>query len=101
VPPLQGLGAYSLGKGFVFTDETSFSYGTYKTSEGDMTFRALANLPIAEQLIEARKLGFNGVLIDLRGENPDSPLLPKLLEEMGKEADLISLDTNLVYFSLD
>jgi phosphoglycerol transferase len=109
-PPINSLGDYELGLGFVHSKTLRWSYGGMKGRPGDLFYRELGKKPISEQLPFIKKLGFKGIYVDRRGfsdnakalENDFYTLLPGAMkrEKSDKTAFFIALtDTESPDFS--
>lgn len=102
VPPLHELQAYDHAIGFIHSRSIRWSYAGMKGRPGDLRFRALAQRPAAEQLGEIRRLGFQGVYLDLRGyADGGNEAVAAWTAAIGHEPSLRREDGKIVFFNLN
>ena len=94
-PALNGLGSYDQARGHLHTQELRWSFGGVRGRVGDWFYRQLSTLPIEQQVVIAKSMGFSGIYLDRRGYLIDSTtnercaLLSKTKEERIKNSCMI------------
>ena len=64
--PINNIFSYDHALGFLFSKDLRWSFGGVQGREGDWFYSRLSALPIDQQLLVARNMGFSGIYIDRR-----------------------------------
>lgn len=72
---VNALGAYDQARGHVHSTRLNWSFGGIRGREGDWFYRKLSHLPVEEQVVIVKAMGFSGIYVDLRGYLVD--VIPK------------------------
>jgi phosphoglycerol transferase len=100
-PPINELGTYSLAVGFLHSESLNWSYGGMKGRQGDLFYRALSKEPIHTQMDVIRKIGFDGVYVDLRGySDKGSEIVDEISKVLGP-ATRKREDHKVLFFKVD
>jgi len=99
-PPRFKEPAYSHLRGFLHSNTLRWSYGGMRGREADQWRRALAELPLAEQVAIAWKSGFKGLLLDRRATPDEGVELEQGLRELGLPAPQESTDKTLAFYHM-
>jgi phosphoglycerol transferase len=97
--PTGGL-AYENGEGFIHSKSLRWSYGANKSTEGAKFFGSLASESIATQIRVIKRLGFNGVYLDLRGFGNDAKQVKVDFLELGMVPMYERADGNVLFFRI-
>jgi phosphoglycerol transferase len=97
--PTNGL-AYENGEGFFHSKTLKWSYGVNKSTDGANFFRSLASESIPTQMRVIKRLGFNGVYLDLRGFGSDAEQLKVDFLELGMVPMYERADGNVLFFRI-
>jgi phosphoglycerol transferase len=101
VEPVNKLGAYDQGRGYLNSKTLKWSWGAIKGRTGDTFFRSLAAESIENQIKVARKLCFRGVYVDRRGYADGGVKIEAELKRiLGEPPTLISGTKQQFFFSL-
>lgn len=72
---VNGLGSYDQARGHVHSTHLNWSFGGIRGREGDWFYRQLSHLPLAQQVVIVKAMGFAGIYVDKRGYLGD--VIPK------------------------
>jgi phosphoglycerol transferase len=97
--PTGGL-AYENGEGFLHSKSLKWSYGANKSTGGAKFFGSLAAESIATQIRVIKRLGFNGVYLDLRGFGNDAEQVKEDFLELGMVPMHERADGNVLFFRI-
>ena len=97
-PNPSGGVAYESGEGFLHSKSLKWSYGLNKSTEGAKFFGSLASESIATQIRVIKRMGFNGVYLDLRGFGNDAMQVKVDFLELGMVPMYERADGNVVFF---
>ena len=64
---VNALGSYDQARGLLHSSQLRWNFGGMRGRTGDWFFRKLALLPIDQQIIVIKSMGFSGVYVDRRG----------------------------------
>lgn len=100
--PKGTLGSYTLLGGFLNSHSLKWSFGGMKGRDGDAVFRKLSAEPISKQVTIARKMGFSGIYVDLRGyDDHGAKVVASLEQVLGKQPLLTRADGQVVFFYIN
>ena len=97
--PIGGL-AYENGEGFLHSKSLKWSYGANKSTEGAKFFGSLSSESIATQIRVIKRLGFDGVYLDLRGFGNEAEQVKEDFLELGMVPMLERADGNVLFFRI-
>ena len=97
--PTGGL-AYENGEGFLYSKSLKWSYGANKSTEGAKFFGSLGSEPLATQMRVIKRLGFNGVYLDLRGFGNEAEQVKEDFLELGLVPMYERADGNVLFFRI-
>jgi phosphoglycerol transferase len=98
--PLHKEPVYSHLRGFLQGENLRWSYGGMKGRSGDLWHRALAQLPLEEQVEVARQSGFSGIWVERRAIQDAGVELEAHLRTLGLSLVEESPDRSLAFFPL-
>ncbi len=78
--PVNGLGSYDQARGHLHSANLNWSFGGMRGRDGDWFFRKISHLPMEQQVVIVKALGFNGIYIDRRGYLSEAPMSGALAE---------------------
>lgn len=64
---VNGLGSYDQARGLLHSSQLKWNFGGMRGRTGDWFFRKLALLPIEQQVVVIKAMGFSGIYVDRRG----------------------------------
>ena len=64
---VNSLGSYDQARGHLHSSSLNWSFGGIRGREGDWFYRKLALLPISQQTVVIKAMGFSGIYLDRRG----------------------------------
>jgi phosphoglycerol transferase len=99
-PPMNKLQDYDLFRGYVHSKNLKWSYGAVKGREVANLFRAIDQMPLADQIKHIRALGFEGIYIDRRGYADKGVNLENGLSKILGNGPIVSENGNLSFFNL-
>ena len=68
--PVNGVGSYDQARGHLHSKDLRWSFGGVRGRVGDWFFRQLSKLPIEQQVVVVKSMGFAGIYVDKRGYLP-------------------------------
>lgn len=98
---LREMGNYDLLKGYIHSENISWSFGNMKNSFGDRWNKELIKLPIQESIDILAKVGYSGIYIDSNGYT--SNYMDKIDAEITniiKNKPIVSENNELVFYDL-
>ena len=102
-PPMNQMGDYALGRGYIHSDSLRWSYGDYKGRSSDLWNRALAEKTIPEQIDTMTIVGFEGIYIDTYAYTQEelNELCSQITEVIGTEdVHFTSENGRLMFYGL-
>lgn len=100
-PNKEGLISYDLGKGFLHSRTTKWSYGCAAGRDGCEFLDDLAKQPLLLQLEVARFLGFAGVFVDRRGyKDHATDLIAEMDRHLAGATRAEDEDRSMIFYSL-
>ena len=97
-PPINNLGDYELGLGFVHSKTLRWNYAGMKGRPGDLFYRELSKKSISEQLPIIKKLGFKGFYVDRRGYADNAVAVENELDALLPGTQKIQRINNTAFF---
>lgn len=98
---IKGLGNYDLLKGYIHSQDLSWSFGNMKESFGDKWMKEIVKLPIKDSVEILAKVGYSGVYIDRNGyTSAYADRIETELKEITNQDPLVSKNEELVFFDL-
>ena len=70
---VNSLGSYDQARGHLHSSSLNWSFGGIRGREGDWFYRKLAQLPISQQTVVIKAMGFSGIYVDRRGYLGSAP----------------------------
>ena len=94
------VGTYEMVRGYLHTDALRWSYGAMKGREWDGWARDVGSKPVPVMLERIVRAGFDGLLVDCRGLNPNrfDRILRELNETLGHGSDRVVSENEALYF---
>jgi hypothetical protein len=99
-PPQYRASTYNHLRPYLHATQLRWSLGEMKGRPGDLWHRALAELPLKEQLALIRAAGFNGILLDRSALSDNGETLEHQLGEAGLARRLESEDRDFAFYGL-
>lgn len=95
------MGGYDLLVGFLNSKTLRWNSGGMQGRPGDLFYRTLAKMPISEQIVTARTMGFSGIYIDRRGfVDGGNATIEEVSRLLGQSPALARDDGQIVFFTL-
>ena len=70
---INNLGSYDQARGHLHSSSLNWSFGGIRGRDGDWFYRKLAQLPISQQAVVIKAMGFSGMYVDRRGYIGSAP----------------------------
>ncbi|MEO6293557.1 MAG: hypothetical protein ABIO88_13160 [Burkholderiaceae bacterium] len=64
---VNSLGSYDQARGHLHSSSLNWSFGGIRGRDGDWFYRKLAQLPMSQQAVIIKAMGFSGIYVDRRG----------------------------------
>lgn len=99
-PPQHRASTYNHLRPYLHATQLRWSLGEMKGRPRDLWHRALAELPVKEQLAHIRTAGFDGILVDRSALPDDGEALERQLREAGLAPQLESEGKDFAFYRL-
>lgn len=99
VPPLHGMSAYDLARGYLHSDRLRFSYGAMSGRDADWS-GALADAAPDDVIASAAAAGFQGLWIDRAGYADQGAALEAVVRKLTGQQPLVSENGRLAFYDL-